>query len=157
MLCLGAPRPSHAISEQCPLRLVDAPPTNGSGYMGNLRQARGQPLRLREQHSLPLIFKRTGTRRTTTWPNFLLYAFPPIALILQVIRRIREQKHRVLLVAPHWRNLHWFAELSWLLTAAPWPTERFGTPSPSYGLYIFGLSMGAFGPSRESAKYYFLG
>ncbi len=67
--CLGAPRPSHAISEQCPLRLVDAPPTNGSGNMGNLRQARGQPLCLREQHSLPLIFKRTGTRRPTTGPT----------------------------------------------------------------------------------------
>ncbi len=30
------------------------------------------------------------------WPNLLFYAFPPIALIPQVIRRIREQKHRVL-------------------------------------------------------------
>ncbi len=55
------------------------------------------------------------------WPNFLLYAFPPIALIPQVIRQIREQKHRVLLVAPLWRNQHWFAELARLLTAAPWP------------------------------------
>ncbi len=55
------------------------------------------------------------------WPNLLLYAFPPIALIPQVIRRIREQKHRVLLVALLWRNQHWFAELSRLLNAAPWP------------------------------------
>ncbi len=29
--------------------------------------------------------------------------------------------HRVLLVAPLWRNQHWFAGLSRLLTAAPWP------------------------------------
>ncbi len=41
------PGSRHAISEQCPLRQVDFAPTNGSGNMGNLRQARGQPLRLR--------------------------------------------------------------------------------------------------------------
>ncbi len=55
------------------------------------------------------------------WPNLLLYAFPPITLIPHVIRRIREQKHKVILVAPLWRNQHWFSELSQLLTAAPWP------------------------------------
>ncbi len=55
------------------------------------------------------------------WPNHLLFAFPPIALIPQVIRRIREQKHRVLLSAPLWKNQHWFAELARLLTVALWP------------------------------------
>ncbi len=55
------------------------------------------------------------------WPNLALYAFPPIALIPQVIRWSREQKHRVLLVALPWRNQHWFSELARLLTAAPWP------------------------------------
>ncbi len=55
------PGSRHDISEQCPLRRVDAPPTNGSGNMGNLRQARGRPLRLRRQHSLPnLFFKGQG-------------------------------------------------------------------------------------------------
>ncbi len=61
------PGSRHAISEQCPLRRVDAPPTNGSGNKGNLRQ---------------------------------------------VIRQIREQKHRVLLVAPLWKNQNWFVR-SW--------------------------------------------
>ncbi len=55
------------------------------------------------------------------WPNLLLYAFPPIALIPQVIGQIREQKHRVLLVSQLWRNKQWFSELVRLLTAAPWP------------------------------------
>ncbi len=55
------------------------------------------------------------------WPNLLLYSFTLITLIQHVIRRIREQKHRVALVAPLWRNQHWFAELSRLLTAALWP------------------------------------
>ncbi len=30
-------------------------------------------------------------------------------------------------------------------------------PSPIYGCYIFGLSMGAFSPPRECAKYYLSG
>ncbi len=50
------PGSRHAISEQCPIRRADAPPTNGSANMGNLRQARGRPLRLRRQHSLPNLF-----------------------------------------------------------------------------------------------------
>ncbi len=54
------------------------------------------------------------------WPNLLLYAFPPIALLPQVVRRIREQGHKVLLVAL-WRNQPWLSELTQLLTAAPRP------------------------------------
>ncbi len=46
------------------------------------------------------------------WPNLLLYAFPPIALLPQVVRRIREQGHKVLLVAPLWRNQPWLSELT---------------------------------------------
>ncbi len=47
--CAGQTEPGsrHAISEQCPLRWVDAPPTNGSGNMGNLQQTRGRTLCLR--------------------------------------------------------------------------------------------------------------
>ncbi len=44
-----------------------------------------------------------------TLANLLLYAFPPIALLPQVVRRIREQGHKVLLVAPLWRNQRRFA------------------------------------------------
>ncbi len=55
------------------------------------------------------------------WPNLLLCAFPLIALILQVIGRIREQKYRILLVAPLWMNQYWYSELVRLLTVAPWP------------------------------------
>ncbi len=55
------------------------------------------------------------------WPNLLLYAFPPIALLPQVVRRVREQGHKVLLVAPLWRNQPWLSELTQLLTTAPWP------------------------------------
>ncbi len=65
-VCAGQTEPGirRAISEQCTrstcklctLRRVNAPPTNGSGNMGNRWQARGRPLRLRRQHSLPKLF-----------------------------------------------------------------------------------------------------
>lgn len=49
--------------------------------------------------------------------NLLLYTFPPNALIPQVIRQVREQEHKVLLMAQLWRNQHCFSELSQLLVA----------------------------------------
>ncbi len=55
-----------------------------------------------------VIFQRTGMRQPTTGPTSSFMLFPPISLIPQVIR---EQKHRVLLVAPLWRNQHCFAKL----------------------------------------------
>ncbi len=66
------PGSRHAISEQCPLRQVDAPPTNGSQNMGNLQLARSRPLRLRRQHSLPNSLCRYALAHD--WPNILLYA-----------------------------------------------------------------------------------
>ncbi|XP_016333453.1 uncharacterized protein LOC107681650 [Sinocyclocheilus anshuiensis] len=69
----------------------------------------------------PIYFSKERDALAHDWPSLLLYAFPPIALIPQVIRQIREKRHKVLLVAPLWRNQLWFSEMSQLLTAAPWP------------------------------------
>lgn len=52
----------------------------------------------------PIYFSKERDALTHDWPNLLLHAFPPIALIPQVIRQISEQKHKVLLVALLWRN-----------------------------------------------------
>ncbi len=113
--------PGACISEQRPLRRVDAPPTNGSENLGDLWQGRGQPLDLKRQLSLPSLFFEdqgcVGPRMAQT----PLIRFPPITLIPQVIRRVREHKHRVLWVSPLWRNHHWISELTQLLIAAPWP------------------------------------
>ncbi len=56
--CAGQTEPGtrHAISEQCPLRRVDDPPTNGSGNIVNLQQASDRPLSFRRQNSLPNVF-----------------------------------------------------------------------------------------------------
>ncbi len=69
----------------------------------------------------PTYFLKSEDTLAHEWPNLFLYAFPSIVLIPQVIRRIREHRHRLLLVAPLWRNQLWVSELSQLLTAAPWP------------------------------------
>ncbi|KAK9975285.1 hypothetical protein ABG768_023338, partial [Culter alburnus] len=69
----------------------------------------------------PTFFSKEVDALAHTWPSTLLYAFPPIALIPQVIRRIREDQHRVLLVAPLWRNQVWSSELFKLSLRAPWP------------------------------------
>ncbi len=52
------PGSGHVISEQCPLRGVDAPSADGSEDLGDLWQGRGRPLRLRRQLLLPnLLFE----------------------------------------------------------------------------------------------------
>ncbi len=69
----------------------------------------------------PTYYSKDRDALAHDWPNLLLYAFPPIALLPQVVRRVREQGHKVLFVAPLWRNQPWLSELTQLLTAAPWP------------------------------------
>ncbi len=69
----------------------------------------------------PTYYSKDRDTLAHDWPNLLLYAFPPIALLPQVFRRVREQGHKVLLVAPLWRNQPWLSELTQLLSAAPWP------------------------------------
>ncbi len=76
----------------------------------------------------PAYYSKDRDALAHDWPNLLLYAFPPIALLPQVVRRIREQGHKVLLVAPLWRNQPWLSELTQLLTAAPWPVPLRQAP-----------------------------
>ncbi len=68
----------------------------------------------------PIFFTRCTDALAHEWPSLLLYDFPPIALLPQVLRRVRERWHKLLLIAPLWRNQPWVSELFQLLTAAPW-------------------------------------
>ncbi len=55
------PRSGYVISEQCPLRRVDAPSAGGSEDLEDLWQGRSRPFRLQRQHSLPnLLFEGQG-------------------------------------------------------------------------------------------------
>ncbi len=69
----------------------------------------------------PIFFTRSTDALAHKRPSLPLYAFPRITLLLQVLRRVRERRHKLLLIAPLWRNQPWVPELFQLLTAAPWP------------------------------------
>ncbi len=69
----------------------------------------------------PIYYSKDRDALAHDWPNLSFMHSPPIALLPQVVRRVREQGHKVLLVAPLWRNQPWLSELTQLLTAAPWP------------------------------------
>ncbi|KAI2645288.1 hypothetical protein H4Q32_028267 [Labeo rohita] len=48
----------------------------------------------------PTYFLKNKDALAHEWPILLLYTFPPVALIPQIIRQVRDQKHKVLLVGP---------------------------------------------------------
>ncbi len=73
-----------------------------------------------DNYLCPIYFSRQRDALAHDWPNNSLYAFPPIALLPQVIRRVKDTKCSLLLVTPLWRNQVWFPELIQLLSAAPW-------------------------------------
>ncbi|XP_075325338.1 uncharacterized protein LOC142383616 [Odontesthes bonariensis] len=54
------------------------------------------------------------------WPEVLLYAFPPIPLIVPTLQRVLQQGHRLLLVAPLWPGRTWFPLLHRLCRGSPW-------------------------------------
>ncbi|XDV30104.1 hypothetical protein PO909_033091 [Leuciscus waleckii] len=57
-----------------------------------------------------------------SWPwGLRKYALPPVSLLAQILRKIREDEEQVILVAPYWHNRTWFPELVLLATATPWP------------------------------------
>ncbi len=78
--CAGQykPRSRHVVDEQCLFRGMDAPPTRGSENLGN--------------------------GLANEWPSLPLYAFLPVTLLPQVLRRVREQRHKLILIATLWTN-----------------------------------------------------
>ncbi|XP_047205469.1 uncharacterized protein LOC124857922 [Girardinichthys multiradiatus] len=54
------------------------------------------------------------------WPPALLYAFPPLELIIPTLARVREGKHSLILIAPCWPGKHWLAEIFQMLHGEPW-------------------------------------
>ncbi len=99
---------------------------------------------------MPNLFSKSMDALAHEWPSLPLYAFPPIALLLQVLRWVREQRHKLILIAPLWRNQSWVSELFQLLKAArgrsPWDgtsslkrTARYGLHGPSYGPFVIQL------------------
>ncbi|KAJ1094268.1 hypothetical protein NDU88_007346 [Pleurodeles waltl] len=46
-----------------------------------------------------------------SWCDQLLYAFPPIPLIPRVVRKIRQDRAQVILIAPDWPRRVWYSDL----------------------------------------------
>ncbi len=106
------------------------------------------------------FFTKSTDALAYKWPSLPLYSFSPVALLPQVVRRVREQRHKHILIGPLWRNQPWMSELFQLLKAAPWPiplrrdllSQANGTiwhPRPEYGPCMCGCSTGAFRPPER--------
>ncbi|XP_073446125.1 uncharacterized protein [Dendrobates tinctorius] len=54
------------------------------------------------------------------WRFKLAYAFPPIILLPQVIRKIRTEEARIILIAPFWPRRPWFSCLQAMSVTDPW-------------------------------------
>ncbi len=67
-----------------------------------------------DNYHCPIFFTKSTDALAHEWPSLPLFAFPPIA----VLRRVREQWHELILIAPIWRNQPWSLELFQLLEAA---------------------------------------
>jgi hypothetical protein len=57
---------------------------------------------------------------TMDWDGLCLYAFPPFALVGQVIRKMEQSVGcNMILIAPYWPARPWFGSLMGLITAQP--------------------------------------
>ncbi len=156
------PRSGYVISEQCPLRGVDAPSAGGSEDLEDLWQGRSRPFRLQRQLSLPnLLFEgqgRVGPRLAQPPP----LCIPPRSPCFHRSSGVSENR----VTRCYWwppcggTNLGCQSWLSyWQQPPGPCPwdgisslrrTEQYGTLDPSCGLSTFGRSMGAYWPPRAS-------
>lgn len=55
------------------------------------------------------------------WPRTLLYAFPPVPLILPTLLRVFQEGHQLILIAPFWPARTWFPLLRRLCCNLPRP------------------------------------
>ncbi|PIK48271.1 hypothetical protein BSL78_14875 [Apostichopus japonicus] len=62
------------------------------------------------------------------WDHLEAYVFPPLCMVGQVLRKIRNSKGRFILIAPFWPRRPWFAEIPQLLMAS----QRAYQTSPTY-------------------------
>ena len=72
------------------------------------------------------------------WNKWIAYAFPPFCLIGRCLRKVREEKASLVLVAPIWRSQPWYPALLELLIDLPLTLpdnpellmDPFGVPHP---------------------------
>ena len=59
------------------------------------------------------------------WPRKLLYAFPPLRLILSLLGRVRRERLSVILVAPDRVGAPWYSEMTQMKVGQPWAIPQF--------------------------------
>ena len=72
------------------------------------------------------------------WPTGLLYAFPLMPLIPHLLQRIREERCRVILVAPAVVRAHWYPLLMRLAVDLPWQIPHWPDALSQVGGHIRG-------------------
>ncbi len=68
-----------------------------------------------------IFFTKSTDALAHEWLSIPLYAFLLVALLPQVLRQVRKQRHKLILIAPLWRNQPWVSKLFQLLKASLWP------------------------------------
>ncbi|XP_053190141.1 uncharacterized protein LOC128373962 [Scomber japonicus] len=77
------------------------------------------------------------------WPLGLLYAFPPFILLHQLLQRVQVEEVSLILVAPNWPQMIWFAEIPPLFQGQPWELPiRRDLLSQAEGTLFHPLSQG---------------
>ncbi len=112
------PRSRYVISEQCPLRGVDAPSAGGSEDLETFGKAEVYLFASKDNSHCPTYYSKDRDALAHDWPQPPPLCIPPIALLPQVVRRIREQGHKVHWWPPCGRNQPWLSELTQLLTSS---------------------------------------
>ena len=80
---------------------------------------------IREQGTVHVLFPQNtspGTVRDALnwhWTGRYVYAFPPLPLIKQVLRKVEEEQVMMILIAPRWTRREWFPLLLDLLIDYP--------------------------------------
>ena len=99
-------------------RIVKASPRGGGPPVGSVWHGLRRPVRLCRDNTLQDLVLPNGRGGSLgldalshKWPEGLLYAFPPLQLIPQVLHRVTVGRYKVLLIAPQWPRKHWFPRL----------------------------------------------
>lgn len=56
---------------------------------------------------------------TVNWSNFKFFAFPPIALILRTLQKIRNDQAQGIVIVPYWSSQAWFPLWNSMLIGEP--------------------------------------
>ena len=103
-------------------------------------------LATRFNHKLPRFVSPDPTAwavdaLSISWENLDVYAFPPVALLNQVVSKVMDQGcRRMVLIAPDWPNMAWFWDLVTLSVQIPFqlPLLKDLVTQPVNGLLHWG-------------------